>query len=58
MAPGTIVGVSFFEPGGVPTNGSGSASVADETPTGWSASWYNQSVATDTFTVFVLCAAP
>jgi hypothetical protein len=58
MGNGTITGVSFFEPGGVPTNGSGSASAADETPTGWSSSWYNQSGSTDTFTVFVLCAAP
>jgi hypothetical protein len=58
MGPGTITSVWFFEPGGVPTNGSGSASAADETPTGWSSSWFNQSGFTDTFTVYVICAAP
>lgn len=52
MYSGNAVKVWYFDPGGRPFPRTRGA-----TPTGWSASWYNESVSTDSFRVYAICAS-
>ena len=57
LVVGNSAGIDYFEAGGVPAQGN-SPAAAGTTPNGWYASWYNGSTQTDTFQVWVICAAP
>jgi hypothetical protein len=53
MNAGDSKDVWYFQPGGRPVPPTQGA-----TPTGWYASWYNESATNDTFHVYVICASP
>lgn len=53
MVQGTAKGVAWLRPRGFPE-----PSGQREPPTGWMASWINESGSTDLFKVYVVCASP
>jgi hypothetical protein len=50
---GTLNGVWYGAPGGRPFPND-----AGDTPTGWYSEWFNGSGSTDSFRIYVVCAAP